>query len=411
MRAILAELSCHNQSPRHPDHRLIKAGIVGDDWTDDSVVSRVVPRAPGDVTTAVKNDTHVINCINWIIPFWIHWNNGTASVGKIQVVAVDRLWETYSSIFDRLDDKTAELTGKHEVINIDWRINAPKDEMPVRGSYFAEDVAVLNTRRTPIQKQPEALLCIVGLSRRYFLGDDVYPTFLNDDDREMDVFNLISAPNPTKVRTETRPRAAHEVPLLTITANRVIDMEDATVASGSSGTPSTMEKSPLDFANEDSPQRITKGDGTTETRLEKEVAAMGTPVNERHRKRDNAKAEANAPPKVLRNDHAPVCPEQSTRGGKSLAAMGLEVDSTFNSAAQKTPADVDDPEPLSYAKPHPHFQQDIAQSSRVPATEIPARDVATTEVPGLFSAESPESKRSMSIPSVAGSPGAIYQPG
>ncbi|GKA15407.1 hypothetical protein Tco_0695154 [Tanacetum coccineum] len=47
----------------------------------------------------------------------------------------------------------------------------------------------------------------------------------------MDLFNLISAPNPTKVKTGTRPRAAHEVPLLTATANRVIVMEDATVAS------------------------------------------------------------------------------------------------------------------------------------------------------------------------------------
>ncbi|GKE00907.1 hypothetical protein Tco_1388890 [Tanacetum coccineum] len=286
---------------------------------------------------------------------------------------------------------------------VDWRINAPKDEMPVRGSYSAEDVAVLNTRRTPIQKQLEALLCIVGLSWRYFLGDDVYPTFLNDDDR-----GGCFAPNPTKVRTGTRPCAPHEVPLLTATANCVIAMEDATVASGSSGTPSTMEKSPLDFANKDSPQRITEGDGTTgqahdelsqetppeeavtttevipDTRLEKEVAAMGPPVNKRRRKRDNAKVEANAPPKVLRKDHAPICPEESTHGGKSLAAMGLEKDSTFNSAAQETPAYVSDPEPLS---------------SRVPTTEIPAGDVATIEVPDLFSAESPESKRSMSVTS------------
>ncbi|GJV11395.1 hypothetical protein Tco_1352936 [Tanacetum coccineum] len=264
---------------------------------------------------------------------------------------------------------------------VDWRINAPKDEMPVEGSYSAKNVAVLNTRRTPIQKQPEALLCVVGLSRRYFLG----------------------ASNPTKVKTGTRPRAAHEVPLLTATANRMIVMEDATVASGSSGTPSTVEKSPLDFTNEDSPQRITEGDGITEPRLEKEVVAMGPPVNKWRRKRDNAEAEANASPKVLRKDHAPACPEQSTRGGKSLDVMGLGADSTFTSGAQETPADVSDPEPLSYAKPHP--------SSRVPATEIPVGGVATIEVLGLFSAESSESKRSMSVPSVEGSPGAIYQPG
>nr|GFC03406.1 transposase (putative), gypsy type [Tanacetum cinerariifolium] len=113
----------------------------------------------------------------------------------------------------------------------------------------------------PIQKQPEVLLCLVGLSRRYFLGDDVHPTFLDDDDQDIDLFNLISAPNPNKVKTETRPCAAHEVPLLTITGSRVIDMEDVTVASESSGTPSTIEKSPLDFSNEDQPQTNTKGGG------------------------------------------------------------------------------------------------------------------------------------------------------
>nr|GEY97415.1 transposase (putative), gypsy type [Tanacetum cinerariifolium] len=121
------------------------------------------------------------------------------------------------------------------------------------GSYSAANVTILNTRRIPIEKQPEALLCLVGLSRRYFLRDDMYPTFLYDDDRDMDLFSLISASNPAKVKTGTRPRAAHEVPLLTATANRVINIEDMVGASGSSGTPSTVEKSPLDFSNEDPP--------------------------------------------------------------------------------------------------------------------------------------------------------------
>ncbi|GJV63696.1 hypothetical protein Tco_1474524 [Tanacetum coccineum] len=148
------------------------------------------------------------------------------------------------------------------------------------------------------------------------------------------------APNPTKVKTGTRPRAAHEVPLLTATANRVIDMQDTAVASGSSGTPPALEKLPLDFANEDPPQIITERGGTkdqvqdglsheippvenaTTTKvvlkpgLEKEVAAMGPLVNKRRRKRGNDEAEANAPPKVLRKDHAAFRPARSTLGGK-----------------------------------------------------------------------------------------------
>nr|GFB89419.1 hypothetical protein [Tanacetum cinerariifolium] len=103
----------------------------------------------------------------------------------------------------------------------------------------------------------------------------------------MDLFNLISALNPTNVKTRTRPRTANEVPLLTVTVSRVIDMEDVAMASESSGTPSTIEKSPLDFANEDQPQIITEG----------VVAAMGPPVNKRRHKRGNNEVEANAPPK------------------------------------------------------------------------------------------------------------------
>nr|GFC36525.1 hypothetical protein [Tanacetum cinerariifolium] len=66
---------------------------------------------------------------------------------------------------------------------VDWRTSAPKDEMPAENTYSPEAVMVLNTYSTPIQKQPETLLCLVGLSRIYFLGDEVYPTFLHDDDQ------------------------------------------------------------------------------------------------------------------------------------------------------------------------------------------------------------------------------------
>ncbi|GJV69582.1 hypothetical protein Tco_1485091 [Tanacetum coccineum] len=77
--------------------------------------------------------------------------------------------------------------------------------------------------------------------------------------------------------------------------------------------------------------------------------------------------------------------------------MGLATGSTF-----VTPTDiksVSDPDPLSYAKPQPHLEQDIAQSS-----EIPTRNVATTEVQDLHSGESSESGKSTSFSSMVGSP-------
>nr|GEW81285.1 hypothetical protein [Tanacetum cinerariifolium] len=201
----------------------------------------------------------------------------------------------------------------------------------------------------------------------------VYTKFFEFANYHMDLFNLISASNPTKVKTGTRPRAAHEVPLLTATTSRVIDMEDTAVASGSSGTPPALEKSPLDFADEDPPQRITERDGikdqvqdglshgippvenvvTTEVVLEpglkKEVAAMGPRVNKRRRKRGNDKAEANAPPKVLRKDHA---------------AFAL------HKHAPTVVKSVSDPDPLSYVKLQLHPELDIAPCSHTNKSHV-----------------------------------------
>ncbi|GJU68856.1 hypothetical protein Tco_1255115 [Tanacetum coccineum] len=212
----------------------------------------------------------------------------------------------------------------------------------------------------------------------------------------MDLFNLISAPNPVKVKTGTRPHTAHEVLLLTATDNRVIDMEDTMGASGSSETPSTMEKSPLDFADEDLPPPNTEG-VVLEPDLEQEVVAIGPLVDKRRRKRGNDKANANAPPKVLRKDHLAFRPAQSTIGGKSLAIIGKAASSAITPATQDTPAgasSVKDPDPLSYAEPLPIPEQDIAQSSKK-----------------TIVAEDPDSERSTSFTSMGGSPGSVYQPG
>nr|GEZ46569.1 methyltransferase FkbM [Tanacetum cinerariifolium] len=119
---------------------------------------------------------------------------------------------------------------------VDWRTNASKDGMPANGTYSVEYVRTLDMHRTPIQKQPEMLLCMVGISRIYYLGDEVYPTFHYDDDREMDMFSLIRAPNPTKVKTGSRPRVPHEVPLLTLTATRVIEMDEPAAEASGRGT-------------------------------------------------------------------------------------------------------------------------------------------------------------------------------
>nr|GEW16691.1 transposase (putative), gypsy type [Tanacetum cinerariifolium] len=232
-------------------------------------------------------------------------------------------------------------------------------------------------------------LSVIGTAK---VDEKIFPTVvewrtnaLKDEmpSADMDLFSLISAPNPAKGKTETRPHAAHKVTLLTATASRVIDMEDTAVASGSSGTPSAVEKSQLDFFDEDPPQVITeRGEEATtevipESSLEKEVAAMGPVVDKRRRKRENKGEGANAPPK-----DAPVATKS-----------------------------VSDPDPLSYAEPQLHTERDIVQSFRETAIEVPTGHVATTEVQGGTSAKSQESGKSTPFLSMDGLPEGIYQPG
>ncbi|GKC46625.1 hypothetical protein Tco_1064347 [Tanacetum coccineum] len=227
---------------------------------------------------------------------------------------------------------------------------------------------------------------------------------------EIDLFNLISAPNPAKVKTETRPRAAHEVPLLTATTNHVINMYTIG-ASGSSRTPSTVGKSPLDFTDEDLPPPWGNTKGVrTEEQIQDELSRE-IPLQKQMRcKRANDEAEANAPPKVLRKDHV-SSPAYSAYGGKSLATMGLgagSISSTPSAQGAPTAAkSVSDSDLLSYAKPQPYPEQDNAKSSRGTAIEIPTEHVATTKVNVQLSVGSPESGKSTFVPSVVGSPGVI----
>nr|GEZ91221.1 putative transposase (putative), gypsy type [Tanacetum cinerariifolium] len=211
---------------------------------------------------------------------------------------------------------------------VEWRTSASKDGMPKSGTYSVEAVRVLDTHRTPIQKQPEALLCLVGISRRYYLGDDVYPTFHYDDDREMDLFSLIRAPNPTKVKTRSHSRAPHELPLLTLTASWVIEMDEPAVATDSSGVPSAIEKSPLDFADE--------------------AEAFG---------------QETAAPEVPLPEEVPVT---TVLGGPGCSCC---------SGTSGVPADVSDPDPLAFADaPSPRPADVIRSSQGVAAAGDPSSE-------------------------------------
>ncbi|GJU17856.1 hypothetical protein Tco_1145822 [Tanacetum coccineum] len=159
---------------------------------------------------------------------------------------------------------------------------------------------------------------------------------------KMDLFSLIRNLNPFKVKTRTWPRVAHEVSLLTAMVSHVIAQERLAHEVPLVETAITTEV-------------------VQEPVLEKEVTAIGPPVNKR-------------------------CCQREYPWRESLVAMGLEVGSTFTPVAQETSAgakSISNPDPLSYAKPPPHSE----------------------------SSKGTDSWKSTSVLSVDGSPGGIYQPG
>nr|GEZ77744.1 hypothetical protein [Tanacetum cinerariifolium] len=227
--------------------------------------------------------------------------------------------------------------------------------MPAESTYSIEAVRELDTHRTPIQKQSEMLL---------------YGSIQFD-----------SCPKSYKGEDWKPPACPHEVPLLTLTANRVIEMDDPAAATDSSGIPSTIERSPLDFAYEAgasdqgtvapemSPsENVPATDAPGESQVE-EVAAADPPVATESRKRGSAYE------------------------GKSLAAIQLGLASSHPvPVPENAPAGGSDPDPLSFAGPQSRHPADIAQSSQ-----------------GTAAAGDPDSKNASS-PLAVGSPKSIYRP-
>nr|GFB57027.1 hypothetical protein [Tanacetum cinerariifolium] len=206
----------------------------------------------------------------------------------------------------------------------------------------------------------------------------------------MDLFSLIRAPNPTKVKTGSHPRAPHELPLLTLTAPLVIEMDEPAAATDSSGVPSAIERSSLDFTDEaeasgretvapempppeDVPITVAPRAGQAA-----EVVVAEPPAVRESRKRGPEGIDANAPPKSLRKDHADR-PSGSSRGGKSLAAMQLCLASNVF-MSEGVSADVSNPDPLAFADASSTSPADIAQSSQ---------GIAIAEDPGSENASSP----------------------
>nr|GEX41283.1 hypothetical protein [Tanacetum cinerariifolium] len=262
---------------------------------------------------------------------------------------------------------------------------------------MGRDIVQLETAVNTISQE-----YLLEFTSEYGVPKVLHPELPKPEDKIVDfpegkVGNLIRAPNPTKVKTRSRPYAAHKVPLLTVTANRVIEIEDPAAATDSSGVPSTIERSPLDFANEaraadqgtmapkvPPPEDVPTIRGAPEAGQAEGVTTINPYAVTESRKRGHDGVDANAPPKVLRRGHTDPQPTGTTREGKPLAAIELGMVSTRPVLVpESVPADVSDLDPLSFADP---------RSSQ-----------------GTAMAGDPKSENA-SFASVVGSPESIYRP-
>nr|GEX68184.1 transposase (putative), gypsy type [Tanacetum cinerariifolium] len=90
--------------------------------------------------------------------------------------------------------------------------------------FNADDYAVLVSHPASFRKFPGPFFCLIGISRYYTLDEDTHPTFLRDDETEIDLFAFIQVADPTKVKVGERERAEGEARLLDSTVGRVVPL-------------------------------------------------------------------------------------------------------------------------------------------------------------------------------------------
>nr|GEW97579.1 hypothetical protein [Tanacetum cinerariifolium] len=155
---------------------------------------------------------------------------------------------------------------------------------------------------------------------------------------------------------------------------------------------SPIERSPLDFTNENPSQQSTKGNGTKD-QGQGTVAPKVLPSENVTTTGVAPEADMNASPKVLRRDHAESQPTQSTIRGKSLAVMGIGMGSTCPiPTSRDTVVDVSDPDPLSFANPQSVPIENVAQYANISYSSVldldlpkerPSLDIRNRSIPPL----------------------------
>ncbi|GJY49940.1 hypothetical protein Tco_0439896 [Tanacetum coccineum] len=189
-----------------------------------------------------------------------------------------------------------------------------RDPHSTATEFNAEVCDFLATHPVPFQKFVEPFLCLVGISHYYDLDENVYPTFLTTDGKEMDLFAFIRHADPTKVRIGERQIKEGQTPLLDSTKGRAISL----VVGDDQGGPSV----PVGHGDHnDDVDNVGIHDLNAEggdTELRDQTEEGGT---KRKRKAAGDASGSNLPPKKLREDHSSSSDAGASTVGKSLAAL------------------------------------------------------------------------------------------
>ncbi|GKC19233.1 gypsy type transposase [Tanacetum coccineum] len=182
-----------------------------------------------------------------------------------------------------------------------------RDPAPVVAEFDAQDYATLVAHPSPFWKFPEEFLCLVGLSCHYTLYEDTYPSFMDKDGEDMDIFAFIHNTDPTKVKVIEREQQEDEPRLLETTIGRIIPLLPV--------APDRGERDSAGGGKDINIQPVTETIGT--------VVDDAVPLQpQRQRKRKTIVSDAGGPshpPKRLREDHR--TPSGASLGGKSRSVV------------------------------------------------------------------------------------------
>nr|GEX75772.1 transposase (putative), gypsy type [Tanacetum cinerariifolium] len=120
--------------------------------------------------------------------------------------------------------------------------NVTRDPALKATDFNAQDYATLVAHPSLFRKFPEEFLCLVGLSRHYTLDEDTYPSFVDRDGEDMDIFAFIHTADPTKVKVFKREQQEDEPWLLETTVDRTVPLLPVAPDRGESELEASVDK-------------------------------------------------------------------------------------------------------------------------------------------------------------------------